>query len=111
MNEEPVAPSKSPRWKQWAATIGGALFGAVGGLVSLFFGLSLVNMIVPNTASGFVFLSVFYAPLVIWVSAWGVLTYINRGQDSFRFFSGGIIGVMIFLLIHGLCVANLKIGR
>lgn len=99
-------PGRSSNWKQWMAAIGGALFGGIGGFISLFFGFSIAYRFFPEVAT-WIFLSVFYLPLVIWLGIWGVLAYISRREDSFRFFSGGIIGVMVFLLIHGLCFARL----
>ncbi len=90
------------------AAVGGALFGGIGGFISLFFGFSIAYRSLPTDIATWVFLLVFYLPLVIWFGIWGVLAYISRREPSFRFFSGGIIGVMIFLLIHGLCFASLK---
>ena len=101
-------PGKSSGWKQWAAAIGGALFGGIGGFISLFFGFAVAYQKLPTDVATWIYLSVCYVPLVIWFGVWGVLAYISRREASFRFFSGGIIGVMLFLLIHGLCFARLK---
>ncbi len=100
-------PEKPSKLNKFALMVGGALFGAVGGFISLFFGFAVASQILPNGISGVVFLSVFYAPFVIWSGIWVVMAHTGRGHDSFPFFSGGVIGVLLFLLAHGLCFAAL----
>lgn len=99
-------PEKRSRWMISAMMIGGVVVAVFGGYSSLFLGFVLCYQVLRMDNSSVWFGLGVFAPFAGWVSVLGFLAFRLRGHAIFPFWAGGVIGILLFLLVLGVCAVR-----
>jgi hypothetical protein len=99
-------PEKRSRWKTPALMIGGALHAFIMGYSTLFFGFVISYEVLRMDNSTVWFALSVFVPFVGWAGLLGFLAFRLRRHAVYPFLAGGVIGVMLFLLVIGVCAAR-----
>ncbi len=95
--------------KKYLLMVVGGIVALVVGFASTFFGFIWGWRVLGNDPSPQGVMSLFtYGPFLGWAGLVGAASFITykRGSKAFPFFAGGAIGVLLCLLVQGLCFAG-----